>query len=212
MCRRSRDHSMCRMSCQYFMEQWDMQWLWWGSHCAMDLSACYCPAGAHCRLLHHESSHHSESKANSSSGNDCRSCSRIGAKCCHFGIDDSNQALRCRCLGLIWCFRTFQSFKSKVKWPNSFQQASDSSKIFLLDVENLAFSCFVKGRASSRYLSTTLVFPAGIMWLLCCFLMSKLGCGKMREWSMSNTKNTMGHVFQVGFSSMSLGQRSAHLQ
>ncbi|CAK9078696.1 unnamed protein product [Durusdinium trenchii] len=93
-----------------------------------------------------------------------------------------------------------------VKWSGSFQTVSDASRIFLLDVENLSVSCLVNGPTSLRYISSVLVFPAGLSWLAFCFVVSKRAPAACRlrghVWSEDKTKNTMGHFLQVGFSTM----------
>ncbi|CAK9106006.1 unnamed protein product [Durusdinium trenchii] len=89
-----------------------------------------------------------------------------------------------------------------VKWPNSFQAVSLTSKPFMLDIEDFSFACLADGPTSVRYVSTILVFPAGILYLVWCyFASSRIPC--CYNWSKKKMQNTVGHFIQVGFSTMS---------
>jgi hypothetical protein len=59
-----------------------------------------------------------------------------------------------------------------VTWPEAFKAIAGPSQVLLLDLEGFAITCFVSVPTSLRYIGTTLLFPAGVLWLLLCFLMT----------------------------------------
>lgn len=96
-----------------------------------------------------------------------------------------------------------------VTWPEAFKAIAGPSQVLLLDLEGFAITCFISVPTSLRYIGTTLLFPAGVLWLLLCFLMTswlpwlrKL-CKIKPKQSWVRTMNVIGHFLQEGFGTMS---------
>jgi hypothetical protein len=75
-------------------------------------------------------------------------------------------------------------------------------QIFVLDVDKFAFTCVAGNDAALRYTFFALFFPAGVLWLMFAFCVSKLLPEKHR-WDAAKVCNTTGQLCQVGFSTMS---------
>ena len=114
-------------------------------------------------------------------------------------------------LGITACF--CQSIAivglATVTWPEAFRTIAGPSQVLLLDLDGFAFACFVRVPPSLRYIGTTLLFPAGILWLLFCFLMTlwlpwlRKPYKIISKRSLVTTMNVIGHFLQGGFGTMS---------
>ena len=89
-----------------------------------------------------------------------------------------------------------------VDFPLQIRGIFEFLQIFVLDIDNFAFSCVAGGRVSVRYVASVLCFPAAVLWLSACATLSKF-LPKAYRWEPSKTKSTIGQVLQVGFSTMS---------
>eukprot|EP00439_Symbiodinium_sp_Y106_P040540 s2809_g4.t6 len=84
-----------------------------------------------------------------------------------------------------------------LSWPSYMQPFLDFVSIFMLDLESLNFDC-VGTASATRYGISVMVWPAVLIWLVVCVLLSKLGPRKMR-FVRAKALSTLGQLFQIGF-------------
>lgn len=88
------------------------------------------------------------------------------------------------------------------KWPQTFEMASSSLQIFILDLEGLNLGCLIGGTSSLSYVATAIICPLMLVWLALCHALSHSRCSRMwglERWKLPFTFNTMGLGLQLGF-------------
>lgn len=88
------------------------------------------------------------------------------------------------------------------KWPQTFEMASASLQIFVLDLEGLNLGCLIGRTSSLSYVATAIICPLMLVWLALCHALSHSRCSRMwglERWKLPFTFNTMGLGLQLGF-------------
>lgn len=88
-----------------------------------------------------------------------------------------------------------------VEWPVNMAGIFDFLQVFTFDIDSFAFACFAGENPVARYVGLVLFFPAGLLWLQGCGLISKIK--PSWAWSKVKLRSTMGQFMQVAFSTMS---------
>ncbi|CAL1153752.1 unnamed protein product, partial [Cladocopium goreaui] len=73
--------------------------------------------------------------------------------------------------------------------------------VFTFDIDGFAFSCLAGDNPVARYIGLVLFFPACLLWLQFCGLISKVN--PKWAWDTIKLRSTMGQFLQVAFSTMS---------
>jgi len=88
-----------------------------------------------------------------------------------------------------------------VEFPVNLEGIFSFLQIFTFDIDGLGFACLTGANPVTRYISTVLFFPAGLLWLLLCGFLSRVST--KWAWDTVKLRSTMGQFMQVGFSTMS---------
>eukprot|EP00435_Cladocopium_sp_Y103_P067954 s690_g30.t1 len=88
-----------------------------------------------------------------------------------------------------------------VEWPVNINGILSWLQVFTFDIDGFAFSCLAGENAVARYIGLVLFFPAALLWLQFCGLISKVN--RKRAWDKVKLRSTMGQFLQVAFSTMS---------
>ncbi|CAE8727360.1 unnamed protein product, partial [Polarella glacialis] len=85
-----------------------------------------------------------------------------------------------------------------IGWPPELSGVLEAMRFFLLDLESMSFDCFA-GRGASSYLVTAVCFPAALLWLALCGVVSQKLPHKFKSFRLTlpRTVSTMGQVLQV---------------
>ncbi|CAL1137404.1 unnamed protein product [Cladocopium goreaui] len=82
-----------------------------------------------------------------------------------------------------------------VGWPVSLKGIWGFLQVFTFDIDGFAFACIAGENPVARYILLVLFFPAGLLWLSLCGLVSKVKA----KWAWDTTKlrSTMGQFMQA---------------
>lgn len=88
-----------------------------------------------------------------------------------------------------------------VEWPVNINGIFNWLQVFTFDIDGFAFSCLAGDNPVARYIGLVLFFPACLLWLQFCGLISKVN--PKWAWDTIKLRSTMGQFLQVAFSTMS---------
>ena len=86
-----------------------------------------------------------------------------------------------------------------LQWSDDFDATSGALQIFMLDLQTLRLSCILGPGPARSFLLRALFFPGAALWLLVCYVVSRL---RSKAWKMNKVCNTVGTLFAAGFGTM----------
>ena len=86
-----------------------------------------------------------------------------------------------------------------LKWSADFESTSGALQIFMLDLQTLRVTCILGPTPLASFLLRALVFPGAALWLLACYVASRLWG---EPWKLNRVISTIGMLFAAGFGTM----------